>query len=182
MKKLTIFIFILLLCSCNKTEQKQEAPQTADTTETQQLTEAECWVLFDKFWEKFQKAIVEEDTAGLREMCEFREYSNLLMIGEKENNEEKLDFLLKTKTEFKKLIKKVNNIKYHFENYDTVFFDKYNQKYRIEGKDYLIYIEYFEDNRFQLYMNYESKHYKRCYECYGIFILINDKYKLVWLH
>jgi hypothetical protein len=71
----TIFLIILFLFACGKTDKNLETTQDSASViiteaESHPLTEAECWKLFDTFWIEFQRAVVEEDKVKLRELCD----------------------------------------------------------------------------------------------------------------
>ena len=114
MQKITIFLIILFLSACGKTDKNTETAQDSASViiteaESQPLTEAECWNLFDTFWIEFQKAILNDDTNKIKTMCEF-DYENLKFLIEAYNNKKLLLKINKSnyyyfKREFKKYIK-----------------------------------------------------------------------------
>ena len=151
--KYILILILLVFVSCNKQQtQTIENITTNEQTETTQLTEKECWVLFDSFWVEFQKSVVEGDTVKLKEMCELSDEDwNCFLI-------------ILTDTITKKLIKNSNKEnRYCFSFYDKKIDYDYSTK-----TDYL-------DNKFKFYVYYYKSNWVDGYV--GNLVYIDGKYK-----
>ena len=154
----TLLIIILFLCACGKTDKNTETAQDSASVivteaESQPLTEAECWKLFDTFWMEFQRAIVNDDTLKLRAICNIE--------GDSWTFEEvlKAHFL---NPNFKKMIKRMNK-----ENKYTY---KYGGSCQYLQHDSHIYI-CIENNEYKYFvMSFHLINSKyKLTECYGAY-------------
>ena len=138
MNKLILYIILVGIVSCNKSQPINEPnveEQIVDTLEVPQdidtLTEKERWKLFDEFWVEFQSAVINDDTVKLKEMSDLPENESRCSY----NTDELLKFLKKNK--IKKIIKncnKKNKYNYHYKDrYIEIFIEVYftKPKFRI---------------------------------------------------
>ena len=137
MPRITIFLIILFLSACGKTENKTETAQDSASViiteaESQPLTEAECWKLFDTFWVEFQKAVVEK---GYYDDC-FSEFT-IEMI-RKINKKNNYNYFKKNKNEIEK--------------YTIItYFDMYEYSELKENNMFILEIGYTNPKEFLIY-------------------------------
>ena len=197
----TLLIIILFLCACGKINKNTETTQDSASViiteaESQPLTEAECWELFDEFWIEFQSAIINDDTNKIKTMCKLEDFDcneanysleffiNRCFFSYKNKKTSKYkEYSLK---EFILMANKNNNykdtkkIKHNFKINNIVYseFGKVNIKY-FKNLNHISDNTIKDNNVYVIEMECYNNDDFVCFCAWGCFALRNNKYKLI---